>query len=282
VRAIDARSLLAEATAQLTAAGVESARNDAEFLMCFCVGIERGRLMLLGEVSAKDERAFRFAVGARARRQPLQHITGYAPFRHLMLEVGYGVFIPRPETELVVDAALPRLRELDRPVVVDLCSGTGAIALAVADEVPTAQVYAVEDSPEALPFLRRNVDAEAAAVVVVDADIRKLSTLDALNGTVDVVISNPPYVPTSTSVAPEVRHDPAMAVFAGADGLALIPSVVRAASRLLKPGGLLVMEHDDTHRTTVPDRLREVGWLDVTDHDDLTGRPRFVTARRAT
>ena len=278
MRAIDARALLAEATAQLKAAGVDSARNDAEFLLCFCVGIERAKLLLLGEVTAQDERAFRFAVGARSQREPLQYITGYAPFRNLLVEVNYGVFIPRPETELLVDAALPVLRETDQPVVVDLCSGTGAIALAVAGEVPGAQVYALEVSAEALPFLRRNVAAETSSVVVIEGDVRKLTTLEALNGSVDVVLSNPPYVPAATPVAAEVRHDPMIAVFAGSDGLSIIPSVVRAASRLLKPGGLLIMEHDDSHGVIVPERLRRAGWHDVVDHDDLTGRPRYVTA----
>lgn len=277
--AIDVRSLLAEAVPTLQAAGIESARHDAEMLLAFCLGVERSRLLLVGEIAETTAANFRDAIARRATREPLQHVTGEAPFRHVLLHVGPGVFIPRPETELLVDAALPFLREIERPVVVDLCSGSGAIALAVAQEAPASVVYAVERSAEALTYLRRN--AMSTGVLVVEGDIEDVTTLRALDSTVDVVLSNPPYVPTTIEVSPEVHHDPPEAVFGGTDGLQAVTTVIQAADRLLRPGGLLVMEHDDTTRVEVCQALVDAGWLDVSDHQDLTGRARYVTATKA-
>jgi release factor glutamine methyltransferase len=275
----DVRSLLAEAVATLTAAGVASPRADAQLLLSFCTATEPGRLVLLGPLPPEQVTAFRAAVQRRSDRIPLQHITGTAPFRHLMLEVGDGVFTPRPETELLVDAAMADLTSLDRPVVVDLCAGTGALALSVAHEVAPAQVYAVERSSDALAYLRRN--ASGTRVVVVEGDVADPDVLGDLNGTADVVLSNPPYVPSTIEVSPEVRHDPSEAVFAGVQGLDLMVAVSAAAARLLRPGGLFVLEHDDTHEDSVPALLRAAGqWTDVIDHVDLTSRPRYATARR--
>jgi release factor glutamine methyltransferase len=279
VRAIDARKLLAAATAQLEAGGVESARFDAESLLAFVLGVDRGRLLIVGDFAVGQVAAFQALIERRSAREPLQYLTGEAPFRHIVLAVGPGVFIPRPETELLVDAALPDLRTITRPRVVDLCSGSGALALAIADEVPSAEVYAVEQSPPALLYLRRNAGDR---VTVVESDIADPALLASAAGTVDVVVCNPPYVPTAVLVSPEVLRDPGKAVFSGAAGLDLMPIVIAAAARLLRTGGLVIIEHDDTQGESVPALLREDGrWVDVMDHLDLTGRARFVTARRS-
>ena len=272
--------VLAAAMRRLAEAGVTSPRVDAELLLAHVLEVDRGRLITLDAIDAEDATRYAELIGRRAARDPLQHLTGRAPFRHLELAVGPGVFIPRPETELLVDAVLPALQALAAPTVVDLCSGSGALALAIADEVPGARVIAVERSATALSWLRQN--ARTTPVEVIAADVTDRTPLALLAGTVDVVVSNPPYVPSTTDVDPEVRADPAEAVYAGADGLSVIPAVIACATELLRPGGSLAMEHDDTHGDVVCDLLREDGrWDAITGHRDLTGRPRFVTATRA-
>jgi release factor glutamine methyltransferase len=221
-------------------------------------------------------REFARAVERRAAREPLQYIVGRAAFRYVEVAVGPGVFVPRPETELLVDAVLPALAPT--ATVVDLCAGSGALALALAHEVPGARVYAVERSPAALPWLRRN--AAASGVIVVEGDVADPALLPELSGRVDAVVSNPPYVPAGTYVEAEVHADPADAVFAGADGLAVVPAVIARAAALLHPGGVLAIEHDETHAAAVPALLGD-GWRDVADQPDLTGRPRYTTAVRA-
>ncbi len=267
---------LAAASAQLGAAGVPSPRVDAELLLAHVLGLPRSRLVLLDSVPADAAPQFAALVRRRAERVPLQHLVGTAPFRHLELAVGPGVFVPRPETELLVDAVLAEVGT--GSLVVDLCAGSGAIALAVAQEAPGTVVVAVELAPDALVWLRRN--AAGSTVRVVPGDVADPGLLADLAGSVDVVVSNPPYLPAATEVAPEVLADPPAAVFAGPDGLALIPAVLARAAELLRPGGLLVVEHDDTHGTAVPRLARRVGFTDLADHCDLTGRPRFLTARR--
>jgi release factor glutamine methyltransferase len=243
------------------------------------LGVERSRLVMIPEVRDEDERRFSALVSERERRVPLQHLTGVAPFRHALLRIGPGVFVPRPETELLVDAALPALRSVERPIAVDLCAGSGALAVAVAQEVPGARVLAVECSPDALRWLR--VNAEPAGVEVVVGDVRG-PVLPELFGAVDAVLCNPPYVPAVADVDPEVRADPSLAVFAGPDGLDLMPSVIRRAAELLRPGGVAVVEHADTHGAAVPALFAaDGGWDAVTDHRDLTGRPRYTLACRA-
>jgi release factor glutamine methyltransferase len=270
---------LAAAAADLAAAGVESPRVDAELLAAHVLEIPRGRLLLIDSLRADELRRFTALVGERARRIPVQHLLGTAAFRHRELAVGDGVFIPRPETELLAGWGIERTPA--GGVVVDLCSGTGAIALAVADETAAARVYAVERSPVALSFLRRNA-AGCATVEVVEGDVADPDLLAGLAGTVDVLLCNPPYVPDGTPVPPEVAdHDPAEAVFGGADGLAVIRPVIGLAATLLKPGGQVGIEHDDVHGAAVPELLRADGrFAEVTAHPDLTGRARFATARR--
>jgi release factor glutamine methyltransferase len=273
------RALLSAAAAQLDAAEVGSPRVDAELLLAHLLGVERSRLPLVDTVPAPVEEAFAATVSRRVRREPLQHIIGSAPFRHVEVAVGPGVFVPRPETELLVDAVLATLRDRDAPVAVDLCAGSGALALAIADEVPGARVYAVENSVAALDWLDRNADS--AAVEVVARDVRDPDLLRELRGAVDAVVCNPPYVPAATAVQPEVRADPAEAVFAGADGLELMPAVIARAAELLRPGGVVAIEHDDSQDASVPGLFAASGeWHSILEHRDLAGLPRYVTALR--
>lgn len=275
----EVRALLAGATRRLAAAGVPTPRVDAELLLADLAGVPRARLITLDDVPGPVAAAYDARIARRTAREPLQHITGRAPFRHLMLQVGPGVFVPRPETELLVDAVLPHLRGLAHPSVVDLCAGSGALALAVADEVPGARVVAVEASDAAAHWLARNAAGTPVRLIV--GDVRDPELLVALYGHVDAVVSNPPYVPLAVEVDPEVRADPAEAVFAGADGLDLMSTVVERAAALLRPGGVLALEHDDAHAAAVPALLARDGrWDGVADHADLAGRPRYATARR--
>ncbi len=276
-----ARRLLAGATARLAAAGIDTARVDAELLLAELLELPRSRLLTLDVVPDAAAEQYGRWIARRAAREPLQHITGRAPFRNLMLAVGPGVFVPRPETELVVDAVLDELATHPDAVVIDLCAGSGALALAVADEAPAARVTAVERSADAARYLRTN--AAGTRVEVVTGDVRDPQLLQHLSGTADVVVSNPPYVPDTTEVSAEVRADPPEAVFAGADGLDLLPAVIARAGELLRPGGVLAVEHDDSHGQAVLQLLRGDGrFTELVDHRDLSGRPRFATARRCT
>lgn len=287
------RSLVDAATATLDEGGVPTPRIDALLLAAHALGCDRGeveRRMLLGS-AVEDDVATRLEVlvAERADRVPLQHLTGRAPFRRLELHVGPGVFVPRPETEQAVDHVLAALDGVDAPVVVDLCTGSGALALAVADEAPRAEVVAVELSDLALAWAGRNVEATGLPVRLVAADATAdpawVPDLADLAGRVDVVVSNPPYVPTGmVPVEPEVAdHDPSIALYGGSeDGLVIPLAVAASAARLLRPGGLLVMEHAEGQGEALPRALAATGaWTEVADHEDLTGRPRTTTARRA-
>lgn len=267
---------LGPATARLVAAGVESARYEAELLAAHVLGVSRAGLLVAGEPAAAQQQRFDDLVARRAERIPLQYLIG-APFLDLDLAVGPGVFVPRPETELLADWALGHLGPADTTVV-DLCSGSGALAAAVAAHRPDLTVYAVERSPAALAYLRPNVAPYAVRVVA--GDIEDPTLLTGLTGAADLVLCNPPYVPDTVEVGPEVRCDPAEAVFAGPDGLALMPAVLACAHRLLRPGGRVAVEHDDSHGESVPRLLRGKGFIEVRDHADLAGRPRFTTGSR--
>jgi release factor glutamine methyltransferase len=279
--------VLAKAAADLAAAGVESARAEAELIAAHVLGVGRGRLPLIDAIRPDDLHRFGDLVLRRSTRVPLQHVLGTAAFRHLELAVGPGVFVPRPETELLagwgIDVAAASGAH---PVVVDLCSGTGAVALAVANELPSARVIAVERSAAALTWLRRNAADRVVAgdprIDVVAGDVTDPGVLPDLRGSVDVVLCNPPYVPDGTAVPVEVSdHDPADAVFGGADGLLVIGPVIALAAVLLRPGAMVGIEHDDVHAVAVPELLWADGrFIDVADHDDFSGRPRFATARR--
>lgn len=274
------RTVLARAVAVLERSGVASPRADAELLAAHVLGVPRGRLALVDTFPAPALARYQELVARRAERVPLQHLTGRAGFGELDLAVGPGVFIPRPETELLAQWALAQ----PAAVVVDLGSGAGALALSIAHARPEARVYAVERSPAALEWLRRNAAERAQAgdrpVEVVAGDATDPAVLSDLDGTVDLVVCNPPYVPDGVPVPPEVAdHDPPEAVFAGPDGLAVIRPVLARGAALLRPGGRIGIEHDQTHGEVVPDLMRR--WFtDVVDHRDLAGRPRFATGRR--
>ncbi|MEU8524575.1 MULTISPECIES: peptide chain release factor N(5)-glutamine methyltransferase [Streptomyces] len=279
------RSLLlaevAQATQRLADAGVPSPRFDAEELAAFVHGVKRGELHTVKD--ADFDARYWEAIARREAREPLQHITGRAFFRYLELQVGPGVFVPRPETESVVGWAIDAVRAMDvvEPLIVDLCTGSGAIALALAQEVPRSRVHAVELSEDALAWTRKNVEGSRVELHEGDA----LAALPELDGQVDLVVSNPPYIPLTEweYVAPEARdHDPEMALFSGEDGLDFIRGLERTAHRLLRPGGLVVVEHADTQGGQVPWIFNEeAGWVDAADHPDLNNRPRFATARKA-
>ncbi|MGL5851738.1 MAG: peptide chain release factor N(5)-glutamine methyltransferase [Phycicoccus sp.] len=284
-------ALLAEARPALSVAGVPSPETDAVVLAAHVLGVDpsevRRRVVLRAAVDERDVSRFEELVAERVRRVPLQHLTGRAFFRDLALAVGPGVFVPRPETEVVAGLAIEAaVAAGDSPVVVDLCTGSGAIALAMADEVPRARVHAVEVSPDAHAWAEQNVIRHAgSADERVDLRLGDARTaFPDLEGAVDVVVSNPPYIPDgAVPVDPEVRdHDPEVALYGrSADGLAVPLAVAARAAVLLRPGGVLVMEHADTQGDALPDALRAAGeWADVADHDDLAGRPRAVVAVR--
>jgi release factor glutamine methyltransferase len=283
------------AAQRLAVAGVESPRGDAELIAAHVHGVARGMLHTVPDCDF-DAR-FWADVARREAREPLQHITGRAYFRYLELEVGPGVFVPRPETEVMTGWAIERLRAMDaaEPLVADLGTGSGAIALAIAQEVPRARVHAVEAERLAHAWAERNIGlftgrcapgrapdwAAGPQVALHLCDLAR--ALPELDGTVDLVISNPPYIPAGASVPPEVgEYDPPEALWGGADGLATIRQVERTAARLLRPGGLVAVEHGAPQGAAVYWVFGEgSGWCDTRNHKDLAGRDRFITSRRA-
>jgi release factor glutamine methyltransferase len=279
----EARALLREAEDRLTAAGVESPGFDAAELLAHVLGTTRGRLALVDDVADDDVTRFSALVDRRATRVPLQHLTGTAAFRHVELAVGPGVFVPRPETELLAGWAIEQAAAIgDRaPVVVDLCTGSGAVALSVATEVPSAHMHAVELDPDAFAWASRNL--AGSGVDLREGDMA--AAFPDLDGTVDVVVCNPPYIPLTEyeGVAREAReNDPHLALFSGEDGLDAIRALERVAARLLRPGGQVGCEHADLQGESAPGVFASAGrWADVRDHRDLAGRPRYLTARLA-
>ena len=269
----------------LAHAGVPSPDVDAELLIGFVLGMSRGEVQAKaitgGAVSTGEVATISAMVERRAAREPLQHITGRAPFRSLQLAVGPGVFVPRPETEQVAQFAIDALRAAagPEPIGVDLGTGSGAIALALATEVPHALVYGVENSPEAFIWTRQNFHengADNAHAVFIDL----ASALPELDGMVAVVISNPPYIPLGAIPRdPEVRlFDPEHALYGGEDGLDVVRQVSRTARRLLHPGGTLVLEHGELQAAAITAILVADGWRSIASHPDFLGRDRATTA----
>ncbi|UOQ91141.1 peptide chain release factor N(5)-glutamine methyltransferase [Agromyces endophyticus] len=281
------RAVRDETTATLAAAGVPDPEVDAELLIGHVLGLSRGgvqaRLVVGGLIDDADAAALASLVARRARREPLQHLTGRAAFRSLDLAVGPGVFVPRPETEGVAQIAIDALRAVaePEPIGIDLGSGSGAIALALATEVPHARVWAVEKSPEAFVWTRRNVEEVAAPnLELVFGDLA--DALPELDGKVSVVVSNPPYIPLGAIPRdPEVRlHDPETALYGGDDGLDVVRVLSRRALALLRPGGVLVIEHGEAQSADIATLLAADGWRAIDHHRDLTGRDRATTAVR--
>lgn len=274
------RLAIIEAERILAAAGVASPRVDAELIAAHVLGVERGKLMLVPLVDHQVIDAIGQLVNRRAKRTPLQHLLGWAAMGSVTVEVGPGVFVPRPETELMLEWGLTFLKDVPSPTVVDLCTGSGALALAVADARPDAVVHAVEIDSTALAWARRNLTTDQVRLHA--GDVTAPDLLTELDAQVDLVLCNPPYVPVGTEVPPEVgEHDPFKAVFAGTDGLRVIKHVVTLSARLLRKGGAVAIEHDDTQGESVPALLKTRRVLtQVEDHTDLTGRPRYATAHR--
>jgi release factor glutamine methyltransferase len=284
------RPLLIQAASQLREVGIDSPEQEARQLLAHAAGIEVARLPLIDAVEDAQASHFQTLINKRAGRVPLQHLTGRAHFRYLDLEVGPGVFVPRPESEVMTGWAIEQLRPMvyavsrgesrQLPVVVELGTGSGAIAKAIATELTGTRVHAVEVSEEAAAYASRNLADTTVELHVQDM----IGALRELNGAVDLVIANPPYIPLGAfeSVVPEVRdHDPVLALFAGQDGLDAIRKVVAEAARLLRPAGLLCVEHADVQGESAQQvLLRHGGFVGVRDHPDLNGRPRFVTAIR--
>jgi release factor glutamine methyltransferase len=281
------RALLDDAVAVLTAARVPSPEADAELLIAHVLGVSRGQVQAQAITGTPLDGEQRLAVlelvERRAAREPLQHLTGRAAFRSLELAVGPGVFVPRPETELVAQLAIDALLAVPggTPRAADLGTGSGAIALALATEVPHAEVHAVENSPRAFIWARENARAVGAGNLrLVFADLA--DALPELDGTLDVVVSNPPYIPLGAIPRdPEVRlHDPEAALYGGEDGLDVVRAVSATARRLLRPGGVLVLEHGESQGPGIRALLTEDGWAAAATTRDLTGRDRATTALR--
>lgn len=281
-------SLIAEAESSFAEAGIDTPRQDAEILLAHLLGIGRGELavaLAMGETAPADT-ANRFEALAkrRAAREPLQHLTGIAYFRNIELQVGPGVFVPRPETELAaglaIEAAARWLDEDPQPIVVDLATGSGAIALSVATECPEASVFAIELSPDAHAWATKNFERLAPGATLAQGDLRE--AFPELAGRVAVLVSNPPYIPDAAiPIYPEVHlHDPSLALYGGDDGLDLVRAVIECARLLLRPGGTLIIEHADTQGRAITDLLLAGGWSDVRSHLDLNQRDRVATAVR--
>ncbi len=289
----DPKAAVSNAVTLLTEAKVSSPQVDAELLLAHILRVERSQLVSITEISNEQLFDYENLVARRANRVPLQHLTGVAYFRHLELAVGPGVFVPRPETELLVEAAITHLKTVESPrIAVDLCAGSGAIALSLALEVPGTTVHAVELSDDAFKWLTHNVVDHAAKLEAVDSHVivhhgnaGDQSLLIELSNQVDALVSNPPYIPSEMIPRdPEARdHDPAIALFSGLDGLDVAREVVVVAADLLKPGGFVGMEHADVQGESMPalfDAMPNT-WMNVKDNLDYNKLPRFTTAVRS-
>ena len=267
------RELRAEGIRRLAAAGIEVPASECDLLLSMALGgVDSAQLVLIHELDEEQTECFRGLLARRENREPYQHITGQAWFRYLVVGVGPGVFVPRPETELLAGWAVEQAEQLEDPVVVDLCTGSGVIALSVFDEVPNVRIHAVELDETAYGYARRNMTGTG-----IDLRHGDMATaFDDLAGQVDVVVCNPPYIPLDAweSVAPEARdHDPHLALFSGDDGLDAMRVLERRAALLLKPGGVVGAEHADAQGESAPAVFRDSGrWTEVVDHRDLDGR----------
>jgi release factor glutamine methyltransferase len=277
--------IIGHAAKQFEKVGIDSAVADAELLAGHVLGLSRGGVQAACisrvEISAEEADLIFINYGRRQAREPLQHIIGVAYFRNLELNVGSGVFIPRPETEFVAQLAINELLALDSPITVDLGTGSGAIALSIATEVPGCKVFAVEKSPEAIVFTQKNFEKYAGSNAQLSAGDLS-DCFPELNGKVSLVVSNPPYIPEQAIPRdPEVRlFDPALALYGGTDGMSVMHKVSATARRLLVPGGRLVVEHADSQGLQVCQLLLADGFSQVQSHQDLTGRDRAVSATK--
>nr|WP_076388165.1 peptide chain release factor N(5)-glutamine methyltransferase [Vaginimicrobium propionicum] len=273
-------SLIAWANRELSAAGVESGSVEARQLFRYASGLTNTQMLSVNYVSDEVAKHFKELIASRADGIPTQHLIGKVGFRYVEVDVGPGVFIPRPETELVAGFAISVCRNIKNPRVIELCAGSGAISKAIANEVCQVDLTAVEISDPALAYLRGNLRETNAKIIAGDFN-QLLNHYNGLANSFDVVVANPPYIPDSADLSEIVKKDPAIALFGGSDGLDIIRQLVPVARELLKPGGWLVVEHDDTHRNLITEFVENVGgFCKILDHDDLNGRPRFLTACR--
>ncbi len=301
-----ARQALIDGTQRLTASGIDSARVDAELLLCHVLGVTRARLLLVDAMDYEQRMAYERLLAGRQARVPLQHLTGIAPFRYLELAIGPGALVPRPETEVVVEAGIRWIRgqERERPLLLDLCSGAAPIALALATELSGVDVVGVEKYDAAQQWGRRNADkyqeqvaARGNTLELLDGDVCDLAFMSRFEDRAALVISNPPYIPDGMVPRdPEVvKHDPREALFGGPDGFDIVRGLLDGAAMALQSNGLLVVEHADaqgedqrmsqhdgtTIAASLPDLIRGHGaFEDVQDHRDLADRPRYTTAAR--
>mgnify|MGYP002628275772 CR=1 FL=1 len=269
---------------QLATAGF--AEVEAEHLLAHTLGLTRmdlhnpltveNALTAIGDMSVVEETFWKL-LDRRCNHEPLQYLTGVAYFRHLELKVGPGVLVPRPESELLVESALAHIEKLSGAIsVVDLGSGSGALALAIATEAPHTHVIAVEKSPDAITWLKENVSFIDEKVRILESDVA--TALDGVK--CDVVIANPPYIPDSQELPRDVaEHEPAIALFGGVDGMKAPRLFISTASRMLKSGGFLAIEHHESQGAEIGDVLSD-DFEDILLHHDLNGRPRFTTALR--
>ncbi len=286
ISAVTHRALLDQATARLEAAGVESARRSAEWMLEETTGQTRTSLIARPDapVDAGAEALFGRMVARRVAREPVQYVLGHADFYGLRLTVTPAVLIPRPETEEVVEEALRRIRSHERPWVLDIGTGSGAIALAVKHARPDAEVFAVDVSPEALAVAAQNAARLHLAVTFVRADALRPQLAADVPPTFDLIVSNPPYVPASErdGLEPEVRdHEPGLALFVDdADPLRFYRALAGHADALLRPGGWLAAETHADFGPAVRDVFAGAGLSEAQILPDLAGRDRIALARK--
>ncbi len=280
------RRLLVDVERRFQQAGIESARTDAELLLAYILGVSRGQLLITPDLNEEQLHSYELVVRRRVLREPLQYITRTAPFRKLELDVGPGVLVPRPETELMIDIVK---RFASPGITLDLGAGSGCIALSLATELAGFEVYAVENSEDAFSYLNRNIAKyqesvqQTSSVAALGVDLAELPKIKPeFAGKIQVILANPPYVPVGSTVSAEVQYfEPAAAVFADSNGYAVIDKVIELATSMLAPGGLIVIEHHESQGLAgvgggVIGKLRTSGiFTEINGVDDLANRPRF-------